>query len=273
MDQVAPRLQEPSTQDLKRIEEINALELTEEEIFKAKELKWEALEQEKRNKEYWLKLSQPAPAPIYTARQLREKLRMSKNALGKYFDIDKDNEAQVNALCIYFSGYHKALEYGIDPQKGILLMGGLGVGKSHLMSFFMHNQMSSYVMVSCPTIQNKWSTTDMKQDSPPDWIEYYSGTVPAAINANPYGHQKLGICFDDLGREEIPAKRFGEQKNLLAEILMNRYDRKLYYKLTHITTNLNGDQILEKYGDRLNDRLNEMFNVITFDENAKSRRQ
>jgi DNA replication protein DnaC len=41
---------------------------------------------------------------------------------------------------------------------------------------------------------------------------------------------------------------------------------------THITTNLTWND-LSKYGDRVTDRMVEMFNLIHFDPNTPSRRQ
>jgi len=41
---------------------------------------------------------------------------------------------------------------------------------------------------------------------------------------------------------------------------------------THITTNLNGDEIEEMYGTRVRSRMREQFNLIAFDEAAKDKR-
>jgi hypothetical protein len=233
----------------------------------AKEAKLDFMELEETKRAYGEKLLNPPKAPVYTAEQLRNKLALSKNAHGDYFVIDKDNEVQVNLLCMYFSSDPRLVDYNISHTKGILLMGGLGVGKSHLMSFFFQNQKASYVMAQCNVIESKWNTAKPED---PDVINYYSGHVNGA--SNPYGHQEIGFCFDDLGTETIPSKRFGEQKNVLNEIILNRYARKLDFNKTHITTNLNGDQIIELYGDRLNDRLQEMCNVIVF-TSTRSRRK
>jgi DNA replication protein DnaC len=274
-----------------KTEEDSALlpELTEEEkeaiILEARRRKLIATEQEKYNREYWEKLTNQTQAKNYTAEDLRNRLHKSYDADGKRFVIDDENRQQVNALCLYFSGDSRLETYGLSHLKGILLMGPLGVGKSHLMTFFIQNQKASYVMSPCNKIQNKWQTTDMTQENAIDWIEYYGRTIGGAINSNPYGHQHLGACFDDLGTEEIPAKRFGEQKNVMAEIILLRYGRirsEALIKMedhhrfknhhTHFTTNKNAQQIEDMYGDRVRDRLNEMCNIIVFPETTKSRR-
>jgi hypothetical protein len=42
---------------------------------------------------------------------------------------------------------------------------------------------------------------------------------------------------------------------------------------THITTNLNAEEIEERYGNRVRSRLREMVNVIGFDINTKDKRK
>jgi DNA replication protein DnaC len=226
------------------------------------------LELEKKKAEYWQQITAPIQVRTYTAEQLRNLLLTSRNAQNNRFIIDKYNEAQVNTLCLYFAGDPTLEEYGYSLHKGLLLMGGLGVGKTHLMSFFFQNQSASYVMTSCRAIENKW-VNQGKEDV--DLIEYYSNPIQASSNSNPFGHQQLGICLDDMGVETIPSKRYGEEKNVIAEIILARYERRLDFKLTHVTTNLTGEDIKNLYGDRIHDRLKEMFNVISFN-NAKSRR-
>lgn len=136
-------------------------------------------------------------------------------------------------------------------------------------------------MSPCRAIENKWVNAHAED---PDVIKYYSGPIQGAINSNPYGHQQLAVCLDDLGTETVPSKRFGEEKNVMAEILLARYESLLYAVnnespeinpmnyITHVTTNLTGPKLIELYGDRINDRLKEMCNVIVFPNESKSRR-
>lgn len=249
-----------------------SVELTPEEehaaLLEARKQKYAKAEQERFNKEYWQKLTNAPVAKRYTAEELRNKLLLSRNALGKRFVIDDDNIAQVNTLCMYFADDPRQEQYGINREKGLLLMGAKGVGKTHLMSFFFQNQKASYAIASCRNIENKWQNSK-KED--PDMIEYYSGNVTGALNTNPYGHVELGVFFDDLGTETVPSKRYGEVKNIMWEILLARYERRLPFYRTHIATNLTDDQIFERYDSRVHDRLIEMCNVITF-TSTKSRR-
>jgi DNA replication protein DnaC len=273
LNQLAPKSPEQITLvDSERINKIKTVELTKEEheaaIFRAKSEKLELIELEEKKKQYWNTLVNPPVAPRYTAEQLRARLLQSKTAGGKYFQIDNENKAQVDQICMYFAGDGRFELHGdFSLSKGLLLMGGLGVGKTHLMSFFINNQVQSYVMLRCSDVERKWLEAS-KEDK--DYIDYYSSDIASAVNANPYNHEVLGICFDDLGRETVPSKRFGEEKNVMSEILLNRYDRKHAFNKTHLTTNLNEEGIISLYGDRLLDRMVEMFNVIVFE--GKSRR-
>lgn len=182
---------------------------------------------------------------------------------GIKYKIDGDNQVIVNNLCHYFANDERF--YG-DLNKGLLLVGGVGIGKSTLMDFFKRNQRHSYRLLSCREIESDFSSEGEKS------VQYCSYNIQIATNADPFGHQEIGFCFDDLGTE-ANGKHFGKEKNVMAEIILNRYDNKIPYHCTHITTNLTADQIREQYGSRVTDRMREMFNIITFSKDAKSRRK
>jgi DNA replication protein DnaC len=249
------------------------VDLTPEEeqaaLYQARKSKYIRIEQEKYNREYWEKVTRTPVIPNLTAKELRNKLLLARTASGKRFVIEDDNMSQVNTLCLYFANDPKIEDYGYSLNKGLMLMGGLGVAKTFLMSFFANNQKASYVMMPCRQIENKWLNAK-KED--PDVIDHYSNVIQASVNHNAFGHQQLGLCMDDLGTEPVPSKRFGEEKNVMAEILLGRYERHgIDFSMTHITTNLTGEQIIDLYGDRINSRLIEMCNVVTFD-GVKNRR-
>lgn len=69
------------------------------------------------------------------------------------------------------------------------------------------------------------------------------------------------MCFDELGREPIPAKYFGTELNVMQYIFQCRYELRKE-ALTHATTNLSIKDLQLKYGAYIADRINEMFNVI-----------
>jgi DNA replication protein DnaC len=269
MQQLAPRLEEQPTKE----NDFNHIILTDDETKEALRAAREQKHYLQRKIEYLNGLNQPKQVKTFTVEELRVIIRNSKLADGKKFIVDKDNQNEVDLLCLYFAGdirFEATEDFSLS--KGILLMGGLGVGKTHLMSFFTQNQKQSYKMVSCRQVENQWLEAGKVKDDPVDVIAKYTTAQPIAVNSSPFGHKEIGVCFDDLGTESIPSKRFGEEKNVMAEIIMGRYDNRMNEK-THFTTNLDPDGIQKLYGDRVRDRLREMCNVIMFDDNAKSRRK
>ena len=83
----------------------------------------------------------------------------------------------------------------------------------------------------------------------------------------------ITYCFDDLGVESN-LNYFGDKSNIMAEILLSRYDQFIDKQmLTHITTNLSANDIENMYGNRVRSRMREMFNLISFDSSAKDKRQ
>ena len=80
-------------------------------------------------------------------------------------------------------------------------------------------------------------------------------------------------CFDDLGSESA-SKYFGNDCNVMAEILLTRYDIfKEKGIITHLTTNLTAGEIETIYGNRLRSRMREMFNLFGYDETSCDKRR
>jgi len=80
------------------------------------------------------------------------------------------------------------------------------------------------------------------------------------------------ICFDDLGLENN-IKYYGNECNVLGEILLSRYDLFIAKNIqTHITTNLSASEIEAQYGNRVRSRMRAMFNLIAFNKSAADKR-
>lgn len=225
----------------------------------------EALRVAREQKHYLLKrisyleaLNAPLEVKKYTADEIMEFLR-------KVITIDDDNLEVVSLLCYYFSEDKRFELEGFSLSKGLCLFGGVGVGKTTLMEKFFQNQRQCYIMKMCRAVEDEFSAEgDIV-------LREYGIPRPATTNGNAYGHQVLGYCFDDLGTEP-PSKYYGKNVDVMAEVLLNRYDNRLPFNQTHITTNLSTDEIINRYGSRVSDRMQQMFNMIAFDSDAKSRR-
>lgn len=202
---------------------------------------------------------------------LLEGLKSTKSKLGEPFRLVEEQKEAIYKLCLYFSGDEKRLKEvypDIDLKKGIVLMGPAGVGKTHLMTYFMTNPYASFIHTTCKSIVEKYRTNWTRDDK--STTEYYSGPI-AASHPQPYNQEVLGVCFGDLGTE-IEANSYGNKKEVLEEILFNRYEfslpdedsskSKLAFYHTHITTNLDANMIEVKYGPRIRSRMSEMFNVV-----------
>lgn len=220
------------------------------------------------------KIMAPVAVVRYTSDQLKQALHAEPA-----FDIDQDNEQVVNLLCQYFAEdpefqSHKDVDgrpYSLE--KGILLFGAVGVGKTQLLEIFRNNQKQSYQVVTCHDVEGTYAKNgpDYHPQTGAQGLRKYFGMVSLQTN-NQYGHNTLGFFFDDLGQEITNTKYFGTERNVMEEVLIQRYKNGLFTS-THITTNLNREMIKETYGIRVADRIREMFNFIAFPPNAKSRRK
>lgn len=178
------------------------------------------------------------------------------------FRIYPEDHEIIFKLLVYFLQDTKSAEkLNISFEKGILLNGPVGCGKTSLMNIirYIQPQENRYIMKACRDISfefikegystiHKFSKQSFKNDAPRIY------------------------CFDDLGTENS-LKYFGNECNVMAEILLSRYDLFISIKMkTHLTTNLNSSEIENLYGLRVRSRLREMFNLIAFNESSKDKR-
>ena len=148
------------------------------------------------------------------------------------------------------------IEYNLDLDKGILLLGPIGCGKTSLMKVFNHLTHDYKKYIVRPTRE---VTAEFIQDG--------FQVIPK------YGKNFKGYCFDDLGVEQS-MKHFGNECNVMGEILLSRYDlMKSAKRITHATTNLNANELEKIYGNRVRSRLREMFNLISFPESTPDKRR
>ena len=69
-------------------------------------------------------------------------------------------------------------------------------------------------------------------------------------------------------------KYFDNETNVMAEILLSRYDLLINRKIqTHITTNLSATELEAAYGNRVRSRMRQMFNLIAFDAGTVDKRK
>jgi len=149
----------------------------------------------------------------------------------------------------------------INLDKGILLSGPIGCGKTSIMHLLkpFSNHCKEYKIKTCREISFEFAKQGYEALSP------YTQKSSRQTSLS-------GYCFDDLGAEQ-QIKHFGNDCNVMAEILITRYEHFIENKsITHITTNLSASEIENVYGNRLRSRMRNMFNVVSFESNSKDKR-
>ncbi len=166
------------------------------------------------------------------------------------FDFgDATNEAFLSNLVNYFS-YG---ETSLNRRKGLLIRGSIGVGKTSTLRLIQ-----------------KWLPQDEKFMYNPanDIVSLFNASGDDALTVYKKKKQRL---FDDIGAEDI-GKYYGNSVEIFEKIIYQRYDIFRDEQIrTHLTTNLNNEQLKAKYGERAYDRLKEMINTVNWN-GAESKR-
>ncbi len=189
-----------------------------------------------------------------------EKIKTYLNIKGhlifdKNFRLYKEDEPLLFKLCCYFIQDHQTCaKMGIDTNKGLLLSGPVGCGKTSLMKLlpYLAPHKTNYEIIPTRNIVFNFNAAGFEV------LEKYNDTK--------------NYCFDDLGVEPTGC-HYTKECNVMGEILLSRYDIfKTKNWKTHITTNLNAEELEARYGSRVRSRLREMMNVIAYDSNSIDKR-
>jgi DNA replication protein DnaC len=183
---------------------------------------------------------------------------MLKSGSKKTFSISSDEDrAYYASLWLYFTDNEKC---PWELNKGLVIAGDVGVGKSisfRVMNAIFGNKKPFY-RVPCRQIADEFSDKGSKSLRKYGSESYERATFGTFHKAKP-----ITWYFDDLGLEENNVKNYGNNSNVMAEILLSRYDGFIEHGMkTFATTNLDIKQIEERYGIRVRDRMREMFNWI-----------
>lgn len=128
-----------------------------------------------------------------------------------------------------------------SSKRGLLLCGTLGNGKTTMLRTFAMLFGSKAVYFEAQAL-----------------YDYYRSNLSLPhISVNDV------LLIDDLGAEPNSYNDFGEKRYPLAELLLARYRQNA---TTIIATNCSLAQIGELYGDRVHDRMKEMFAMIRYVE-------
>lgn len=241
---------------------------------------------------------QPKTPRSFTATEIRawfeaEALRR----LGEPFVVDEYNARIVELLCLYFAEdprFEQVTDGAGRPyslKKGLLLRGGVGTGKTTLLTIFSHNPRLPYLVESCRDMVSAYTAKGTKEEPAggEEALRYYCARIPLAqADHDHFNHRTYaGLAFDDIATENWKAKHYGEPLNVVEHILDRRDSAVVAGSLeqwaTHATTNVPFDDYddgqggkakgLESiYGLRFRSRARKLFNIITFPKAAPDRR-
>lgn len=166
----------------------------------------------------------------------------SKNELGKDFIINQDNTPLIKTLCFFLSNDERfEKELGYSFQKGLLIRGVAGIGKTHLVQCVSKNELNPVSIISMLEISDQ-----VKSEG-----EYIV---------------ELGDCkilyLDDVGTEEPTVNHYGTKINWFKSFIEMHYLKNRIYSKLLISTNNSFSEIEEKYGFRVRSRIKDMFNII-----------
>lgn len=136
-------------------------------------------------------------------------------------------------------------------NKGLLFIGGIGSGKTELMSILKEyafvNRLEKHFR-----IENIKKIQYIFQNGGYETIEYFA--------------DGMNLCIDDIGLEATSVNNFGNKANILEDLINNFYANGFKHgHLLHGTSNLNIEDMQDRYDERVIDRMRELFNVIVMD--------
>lgn len=171
------------------------------------------------------------------------------------FQPDTISSIMVKFFCSERETHYPSLK--IEPLKGLMIMGFVGVGKT--LNFTIYRSIQAKTDgIGMRIISSKQIETQFKQEG-----EIF---IQSLIDADE-------LLIDDLGSESKSIKDYGNDRNLIADILVQRYIRFQRNEcITHATTNLNVELLTNHYDVRLIDRMKEMFVLKKINSEKVSKR-
>jgi DNA replication protein DnaC len=182
------------------------------------------------------------------------------NAIGKslYEDFNIEDDKLKKMYQKVYSNLISNIEKN-NNSKSLAIIGSIGCGKSVMMKVYQKMFLGSLRGF-------KWVNSGILNDL------FEENTLSSIKTA--YGHGcKMDLYIDDIGVSRIKSSKFGNNVNVISEILMDRYD--LFVNegwKTHLSSNLpisvpnNEDNKIPTleliYGNRVCDRIKEMCEII-----------
>lgn len=172
-------------------------------------------------------------------------LKFMKNESERRFSraliINQHNIFLIKSLCYFFSGDTRfESELGFSFQKGLLIRGISGIGKTYCVSCLENNGRQPITIFSMIYIAEQVK-------------KYGEFVLPELL---------FCVCLDDVGTEEPTVNHFGTKVNFFKDFIETYYGNGGSYNRLIISTNYTFDQLEGKYGFRVRSRIKDMFNII-----------
>ena len=196
--------------------------------------------------------SLPEPTPEQVAQYTSQAKGLFKRAGMRETKLVKDVLPHIgrilfdigdSSLSIWSGGRPEIDDTGYAKAKGLMLAGSVGVGKTCALKVLSVAIEAQYFSV--PELAKRYSELG------DEW--FWSEVHKAG---------RWDMVLDDLGAEE-DSKHFGNSMPI-RELIYKRYEMfQTQGVRTHVSTNISGKQIEERYGLRVRDRLREMMVVVS----------
>ena len=184
--------------------------------------------------EYVKLVKNPAPPKEHTLDEAKARLAYLLRSKCEGYEF---TEEHVEAIKSY-------IKNRIEDQsnKWFLVMGNFGSGKTYLfdvlsewVALYKNTRKLRHQVLSVHDLKSKYK--QIGDDAFTEW-------------------NSRNICIDDLGAESV-TKYFGEEEDIMRRFLELRYNMR-FKVTTDIITNLTPGEIAQRYGGRIESRLNEM---------------
>ena len=146
---------------------------------------------------------------------------------------------------------HMTSDESTHPS-GLMLCGTPGTGKTTMLRAMqmLTNSLQDFALFSAPRVR-----ADLHR-----LIIVTAKDIAHAPQADIAKWRHVGsLAIDDLGAEPAEVLTYGNVTTPLTDLIEYRYSAHL---TTLFTTNLTAEQLRDKYGTRITDRLNEMTHII-----------
>jgi DNA replication protein DnaC len=170
-------------------------------------------------------------------------MHLSKRAIGGAF---RPNEQQRNLMNQLYN--HRYGKGNLHKDKGVLLYGSYGTGKTEILRAFCRTNFNPY--------NPNRNANPTRLTTAIQMVQHYDDA------GNFLRYLDKDLYIDDLGTEQRAKYKAKDEDHVLGKFLES-WSQQNEFKL-YATTNLTLDEIGERYGGRVFSRLHLMCNVIEF---------